>query len=480
MVTRAPHIRRTALAVLALPGIVAFLIPLLLGLSMPADASFRWVALLFVLPGTVLLVWCVREFHVRGHGTVAPWDPPRHLVASGPFRLSRNPMYLAVGLILIGWALGFQSFALLIYTLGVMAAFHLRVVRAEEPALTRAYRDEWTRYRRQVPRWVFRARRAVLLFWIAVALALPVGGLIYEAYADAMDAQAFPPPGALVDIGGRRLHLLCIGDGDPIVFFESSGWGTALSFAAARERIAARTTVCSYDRSGLGWSDPGPGVASAADLAREVAVLQDRAKLRAPSVVVASSIGGLTAEMFARQYPERVAGLVLLDAANSMILSRLASEPRSITSAACASSVLAHFGIIRLIDPFDLRRDESDEARRAVALTYNSRPWVQLCAMARALPTTVREFDEAPPLRDDIPLIVLSASSHEGLVPPGLGPFVDEDEINAALRDSHQQLAKLSARGEWTLVPDSTHLIAGSQPDAVADAVFGILDAVGR
>jgi len=479
MVTRAPHLRRTALAVLALPGVVAFLVPLLLGLSM-AGGSFRWIALLFVLPGAGLLAWCVREFHVRGHGTLAPWDPPRHLVASGPFRFLRNPMYLAVWLILLGWAVGFGSIALLVYALAVMAAFHLRVVYGEEPVLARTYRDDWTRYARQVPRWLFRSRRAVLLFWVAVAVSLPVGGLIYEAYADAMDAQAFPPPGALVDIGGRQLHLLCIGDGEPTVFFESSGWGTALSSAAARERIATRTTVCSYDRSGLGWSEPGPSIASSADLARDLAVLQDRAKLRAPYILVASSIGGLTAEMFARQYPERVAGLILLDAANSAILPRLASESGVITSSACASSLLAHFGIIRLIDPFDLRADDSEEGRRNVALTYNSRPWVQLCAMARGLPDTVRQFDETPRLRDDIPLIVLSAATSTGLVPPGLGPFVGGDEMKAALQESHQRLAKLSTRGAWALVPDSTHLIGSSQPDAVADVVLKMLDEVSR
>ena len=107
--------------------------------------------------------------------------------------------------------------------------------------------------------------------------------MIYEAYADGMAAQEFPPPGMLVDIGGRRLHLLCIGEGEPTVIFESSGFGNAVSFVRARERLASRTTVCSYDRSGMGWSDPGHGPVSTGDLVRDLAVLQDRAKLQGRS-----------------------------------------------------------------------------------------------------------------------------------------------------------------------------------------------------
>jgi pimeloyl-ACP methyl ester carboxylesterase len=209
---------------------------------------------------------------------------------------------------------------------------------------------------------------------------------------------------------------------------------------------------------------------------RDLAVLQDRAKLRGPFVLVASSIGGLTAELFARQFPERTAGLVFVDAANSLALPLRESVSGWVKPAACASGFLAHFGVIRLLDPFDLRNETSEEARRSQAVTYNSRLWDQLCAMARGLPDTVREFGEAPPLRSDLPLTVLSASSAEELAPPFVGRFIDVEQLRASIRSSHQTLAKQSTKGTWQLVPDSTHLIAASQPDAVADAVFEILE----
>ena len=209
-----------------------------------------------------------------------------------------------------------------------MTAFHLRVVFGEEPWLARTHGRKWDDYVTRVPRWLFPSRKALLLSWLGLFVLLLLAGLTYEAYADAQAAREFPPPGTMVDIGGRRLHLVCIGRDDPMeptVIFESSGWGNALSSSKARERLATRTRVCSYDRLGHGWSDAAPGVTTIAGTASDLGVLQDRAKLAGPFVLVASSIGGLTAEMFARTYPERVAGIVFVDAANSLFVPRLAS-----------------------------------------------------------------------------------------------------------------------------------------------------------
>ena len=473
---------RALLAFLALPGVIAFLVPLLWGTRSADERSFAWPSLVLLLPGIGMLAWCVREFAVRGRGTLAPWDPPRHLVASGLYRVSRNPMYVAVSLILLGWAAGFRSWPLVLYALAVMAAFHLRVVFFEEPWLARTHRDEWTRYASRVPRWLFRSRRAVLGTWLVVIVLIPLAGLIYEAYADGMASLEFMPPGMQVDIGGRRLHLLCIGSGEPTVMFESPSFGNALSFVRARERLASRATVCSYDRSGMGWSDPARGAVSTGDLVRDLAVLQDRAKLRGPYVIVASSIGGLTAELFARQFPERVAGLVFVDAANSRTLSLRESASRWVKPAACTLGFLARFGVVRLIDPFELYAEGTEQGRRSAAVTYHARAWSQLCAMARGLPDTVQEFAAAPPLRGDLPLSVLSASTAEQAVPRRLMPlierFLDTERLRAEVRASHQTFATQSTRGKWALVPDSTHLIASSQPDAVADAVFEILEQV--
>ena len=153
---------RAILAFLALPGMVAFAVPLWLAWSERArrGAALWPAAWLVVLAGASLLLWCVREFYVAGRGTLAPWAPPRSLVASGPYRLSRNPMYIAVILVLLGWAALFRSRTLLVYALAVAIAFHLRVVVSEEPWARRTFGADWENYRARVPRWILRLRKS--------------------------------------------------------------------------------------------------------------------------------------------------------------------------------------------------------------------------------------------------------------------------------------------------------------------------------
>jgi protein-S-isoprenylcysteine O-methyltransferase Ste14 len=142
---------RAFLAFLALPGTVAFVTPWVL---LPKALPFNMTALPVVVAGTFLLLWCVRDFYVAGRGTLAPWAPPQHLVTVGLYRVSRNPMYLVVLVILTGWAFGFGSRTLWAYAAVVALAFHLRVVTHEEPWLARTFGADWLAYRAHVPRWI--------------------------------------------------------------------------------------------------------------------------------------------------------------------------------------------------------------------------------------------------------------------------------------------------------------------------------------
>ncbi len=138
-------------AFLLLPGIVAFVVPWLLR---PSGRGANPAGLTVLLTGIVLLLWCVRDFYVIGRGSLAPWAPPERLVVVGLYRYSRNPMYVAVLLILVGWAWLFGSRTLWIYAAGIAIAFHLRVIFGEEPWLARKHGEQWTAYAARVPRWL--------------------------------------------------------------------------------------------------------------------------------------------------------------------------------------------------------------------------------------------------------------------------------------------------------------------------------------
>ena len=145
---------RALFAFLVLPGIVAGLIPAVI---VYGSGDFQDGSVIGFAIGTVglgLLLWCVRDFFVSGKGTLAPWDPPKHLVVVGLYCFIRNPMYVAVLTTVLGWSVAFHSVWVGLYLLALAIGFHLRVVLYEEPWLRRQFGADWKAYSASVPRWI--------------------------------------------------------------------------------------------------------------------------------------------------------------------------------------------------------------------------------------------------------------------------------------------------------------------------------------
>jgi protein-S-isoprenylcysteine O-methyltransferase Ste14 len=119
-----------------------------------SPAPVAWPAAAVVAIGVALYLWCLCVFAAVGRGTPGPWDPPRRLVAVGPYRWVRNPIYLAALLVVVGEAWLFGSAALLVYAGAVAVGFHLLVVGYEEPRLRAQFGERYQAYRRAVPRWI--------------------------------------------------------------------------------------------------------------------------------------------------------------------------------------------------------------------------------------------------------------------------------------------------------------------------------------
>ena len=144
---------RALLAFLALPGVFAIAVPVIWLWVSSHTKLVQPLGLVPLVAGFCALLWCVRDFYVSGKGTVAPWSPPTRLVVVGLYRYTRNPIYIAVTLVLLGWAASFGLPGLFIYAGAVAVAFHLRVVFGEEPWLSRTHGAEWEQYASRVPRW---------------------------------------------------------------------------------------------------------------------------------------------------------------------------------------------------------------------------------------------------------------------------------------------------------------------------------------
>jgi protein-S-isoprenylcysteine O-methyltransferase Ste14 len=149
-------ILKTLVFVILAPGTVLVWVPyVLLGKNILLPVAWaRWLAFLPLVLGVAVLAKCAWDFAVVGLGTPAPIDPPKSLVASGLYRYVRNPMYVAIALVLGSEALLFGSRRLLMYALCVVACFVLFVMLYEEPALRRKFGASYETYCRAVPRWI--------------------------------------------------------------------------------------------------------------------------------------------------------------------------------------------------------------------------------------------------------------------------------------------------------------------------------------
>src|SRR5215210_7142030 len=152
-----------------------------------------------------------------------------------------------------------------------------------------------------VPRHGLVAARRIgrgILVWMARSVAVLVGlsllGAAYESISEAADARAYPPPGQMFDVGGYLLHINCIGTGSPTVVIDA-GWGdwSASWSSWVQPEVAKTTRVCTYDRAGMGYSEPGPLPRTAEQFAKELHTLLQNAGIQGPYVLVGHSMGGL-------------------------------------------------------------------------------------------------------------------------------------------------------------------------------------------
>jgi pimeloyl-ACP methyl ester carboxylesterase len=143
-----------------------------------------------------------------------------------------------------------------------------------------------------------------------------------QLHAQNPAVAGFPPLGQLVDIGGRKLHLHCMGEGRPTVVLMAGGGAYSLDWAFVQPGIAAATRVCSYDRAGLGWSDSGPADETVEQTIADLHALLRNARERGPYVLVGASIGGIFITAYQRMYPEEAAALVFTNSSNRVGISR--------------------------------------------------------------------------------------------------------------------------------------------------------------
>jgi pimeloyl-ACP methyl ester carboxylesterase len=308
--------------------------------------------------------------------------------------------------------------------------------------------------------------RRWLVYPLLVVLGLSSIGGGYETVRESIDATAYPAPGQLIDVGGRRLHLNCTGTGSPTVVLEPGHGEVSSAMGWIAPAVAQHTRVCVYDRAGRGWSDPADGLQDAVETATDLHTLLDRAHIPGPYVLAGHSFGGLYVLTFTAAHPDQVAGLVLLDSTAPRPGAVAPTEAGSYDLIGRISTLLsatAHLGAAHLIpDPYDsLPARSRDEVRATVSTARSAESYLnEFRAGAAATRQAAALADFAGK-----PLIVVTA---------GRGH-------DATWQAAQDKLATLSTNSRHRIVADATHaslVLDQTHAAAASQAIRDVVEAV--
>ena len=272
---------------------------------------------------------------------------------------------------------------------------------------------------------------------VAITLVLPVAELISAGQAPREAALPRPVGDALVDIGGRRLHVSCVGEGSPTVILEAGLGDPATIWSAVQSAAATITRVCSYDRAGLGTSDPDPRPAfrTSQFIVEDLNLLLRAAALGGPYILVGHSLGGAHIRLFASRFPKDVAAMVFVDASHEDQGTRFKSAGLS--------------------QPLPQPGQNSERADMYASLEEVGRArW-----------------------RADIPLVVLTHGRNVAEGVPDINAEVAA-RIEAAWLELQRELANRSAQGRLVVAQRSGHYVHTDEPELVVNAIREVVAAV--
>lgn len=329
-------------------------------------------------------------------------------------------------------------------------------------------------------RWTLRIGAAAALLLL---LLLAAGG-IYQAVATAREQSAFPPLGRLVDAGGHRLHLYCTGEGSPAVVLEAGIGMASPAWSKVQPLLQNLTQVCSYDRAGMGWSEPGPLPRDGVHMVRELHTLLSNSGMSAPYVLAGHSFGGRLVRLYAAAYPKLVAGLVLVDTPPDDLFEKLETgfpqefpdQDESLVKTVNLLRVGAWFGIHRLLGltAGNLERFPEQMRDRARVIRLWRRALEANYGEVLSNRDTMRQLRNSDWNLGERPLAVISAGP-----PPSDAPLPEGAGLGEAWaywwRRGQAGMALRSNDGRHIYAEKSGHNVQFDQPEVVAQAISWVV-----
>ena len=312
--------------------------------------------------------------------------------------------------------------------------------------------------------------RTLIKIVVGIAVVLVVGvaiAFLLNLRREGDLLERFPPPGKMVDIGGRRLHLQCRGaDTKPVVVFENGAFATTVWYRAAFDEVAKIARVCMYDRAGLGWSDPVPAPRSLGARVDDLHALLEKAHESPPYILVGHSMGGLLARIYTKKFPNDVAGLVLIESSEEQMNGSQRSERESAENAKQIGigAMVLSLGIQIPQVRFPNGPADQEIIQRASVFRAGQD---DLLAMSR-LTEELQSIGSLESL-DDLPLVVVQ----QGRPDPNRVM-----ERAKEWREAQARLARLSTRSEELVAERSWHSVMNDEPEMYRIAVAKVLDMI--
>jgi pimeloyl-ACP methyl ester carboxylesterase len=319
---------------------------------------------------------------------------------------------------------------------------------------------------RRILRWTGRGLAALFVLLAVLALA----GASYEAIAAAGDARRYPAPGQLVDVGGYRLHIQCVGTGSPTVVLDAGLSGSSLDWNLVLPELGRTTRVCAYDRAGMGWSDPGPQPRTPRQIADELHTLLTNAGVAGPYVLVGHSLAGKNVRLFALSHPDQVAGMVLVDARSEYVdVNTSPAEVQAFQRASARQALLYRVarsvGLVRLIGASLWGGPAMPRETRTEGMLLQTSQRGVDAQTAEGLERAADDVQlQAAPSLGDRPLVVLASEQYMTEIP--------------YWTEAQRRQAAHSTNGRLIVAAGSGHYIHWEQPTLVINAVRQVIEDV--
>lgn len=323
-----------------------------------------------------------------------------------------------------------------------------------------------------------------------VALVL-AAGLFYQFMGARACARRYVPPGVMISVDRQRLHVVCAGDGQPSVLFESGIAASSLSWARVLPEVTTFTRACAYDRAGLGWSAASRAPRTVSRMLRELRGVLADAATRGPAVLVGHSFGALLVCAYASSNRADVAGLVLLDPPSEW--HEITREQARLLWGGIHLSriggILARLGVVRAC--LALLTGGAPGVPRNFVRIFGptaARTLERLVGEVRKLPPEVHPIVQAlwcqpkcfQAMADHLAALNETAAVVSRVTSLGDIPLViisSGDQTRETIA-KHRQLTRLSSQSRHIVATNSGHWIQFDEPALVIAAVRGIVERV--